>query len=193
VAHDLADTADILRALRSPHGLYLEPGCAPPPRAPGLCITVRTTTAYLQPLAAILLGAVAERIHLPADLICDLELALHEAVANAVMHGNLELQNDVCGQVEDYGGFCAEIQRRLSDPVVGRRRVIVNAWWPPGRLCFAIGDEGPGFTMQQSAPADDKPFGRGLILMQQLARTVHWNQRRRRMILTFSLPAETAA
>jgi anti-sigma regulatory factor (Ser/Thr protein kinase) len=193
VVHAVTDPSDIRDALRSPCRLYVEPGCAPPRRAPGLCLTVRTTTAYLQPLAAILMDAVKERIQLPPDLIGDVELVLHEAVANAVMHGNLELRSDDYGGSEGWAGFCSEIERRLDDPVLGRRHVVVNAWWTSRRLCFAVADEGQGFTMKQFSPTSDEPHGRGLILMRELAQSVHWNQRRRRIILTFPVTAATVA
>jgi anti-sigma regulatory factor (Ser/Thr protein kinase) len=189
----VTDPIDILLALRSPEGRFIEPGCTPPHRAPGLCITVRTETAFRLPLAALLLAVVAERVHVSDEQGCAIELALHEAVANAVMHGNLAVPNSGRGSAEEYACFCSTLNRCLSDPVVRARRVIINAWWTATCLCFAVSDEGRGFAFRNIVPADDTPHGRGIGLMQELAQTVHWNQRRRRVILAFPMERIAAA
>ncbi|PPQ33400.1 ATP-binding protein [Rhodopila globiformis] len=189
----MTDPADILDALRSPDGAFIEDGCPPPPRAPGLCLAVRTETAFRLPLAAILLAVVTERNPAAEDHGHLIELALHEAVANAVMHGNLAIATAGRGSVDDYGCFCMELNRRLNDPVACARCVILNAWWTSKRLCFAVSDQGQGFTYGESASPDDTPHGRGIRLMRDLTQSVHWNQRRRRLILTFAMASDSAA
>jgi anti-sigma regulatory factor (Ser/Thr protein kinase) len=191
---DVTDPIDIRNALRSAKGCFIESGCKHPGhRTPGLRVIVRTETAFRLPLAAILLGVVAERVPIPDEHGPAIELALHEAVANAVMHGNLEIAKGSRSNLDDYGHFCLELERCLLDPVARARRVIVTAWWTSKRLYFAVSDEGQGFAFREQSSVDDAPHGRGLRLMRDLAQTVHWNQRQRRVILTFPMASDAAA
>lgn len=183
----------IIEGLRHTAHAFVEPGCKPPRRSPGLCVVVRTDTAFRLPLAAIVLDAVRRHADVDGAQCDSIELALHEAVANAVMHGNLEIDNNGRDGVAHYTGFCCDIDNRLNDPRVAGRSVTINAWWTNHRLWFAVGDEGSGFTGHADAPALEQLHGRGMLLMRELAQSVRWNQRRRRMILSFSIGADVPA
>ena len=77
----------------------------------------------------------------------EIEIALHEALANAVLHGN------------------------GNDP---SKRVLVRVYLDPNRgLMVAVRDEGPGFDPGKVPdPRDDDrlhlPHGRGIFLMREL-------------------------
>jgi anti-sigma regulatory factor (Ser/Thr protein kinase) len=180
-------------ALRGPDRRFIEAGCTDKRWHPGLCVVVRTDTAFRLSLAKVIVGVVAERVAIPTTTCHGIELALHEAIANAIMHGNLEVHSENRVNIQAYGAFCESIERRLAQPGLACRCVTVHAWWRAARLCFAIEDEGAGFTEVPRQQAEAAPHGRGIRLMQDLARSIHWNQRRRRMILTFALTGPAAA
>lgn len=103
--------------------------------------------------------------HWPATDLFAVHLAVHEALTNAIIHGN----------------------RR--DP---GKKVTVSCGLQPDELTVAIGDEGPGFDPHQVPDCThpdrlDAPGGRGVALMRSFmdsvsfsdeGRTVHLRKRR---------------
>lgn len=180
-------------ALRRPGGLFVEADCPVPRRAPGLRLAVRTRTAFSLPLAAVIVAVASERIDLSPDSASIIELALHEAIANAVMHGNLGIHNSGRDGIDRYSTFCEEIEEHLNDAVAAHRCVTINLWWDSRYLHFAVADEGAGFELVVGDGQREKTHGRGLLIMQSLAQRLHWNQRRRRLLLTFPLTSDAQA
>lgn len=102
----------------------------------------------------------------------ELEIALHEALANAVIHGN------------------------RSDPA---KRVLLRCYFDPGRgMLIAVRDEGPGFDPEEvpdprSAERLHLTHGRGIFLMRELMDAVEHRKGGREVVLYKKLPAEQAA
>jgi len=107
-----------------------------------------------------------------------LALALHEALVNAIDHGNLEA--DSSQRVTDPPSYFRTIQERRSQPLYADRRVHVTASFSRELASIHIRDDGPGFDIHSIPDPTDpenltKPFGRGLFLIHTFTDEVRHN------------------
>lgn len=101
----------------------------------------------------------------------NLKLGLYELIVNAVEHGNFEITyeektaalNDLEGK-----GIMDLYRVKSSDPVLGRRKVIIEFIMDSDRFEWKITDEGPGFDWKNvKNPLTEGRFemhGRGIYL-----------------------------
>ncbi len=114
----------------------------------------------------------------PSSLVL-LGVALHEALTNAMLHGNLELESAMRENDEkQYYKLSAE--RRAQDPYMNRR-VYVSVRLTRQELVFTIRDEGNGFDPAQLPDPTDpinlgKVSGRGLLLIHTFMDRVSHNE-----------------
>ncbi len=105
--------------------------------------------------------------------------ALAEALANAIDHGNLELDSEL--RKEDLKVYRETGNERVTRAPYRHRKVHVTARIRPGEATFVIRDEGPGFDPQQLPDPTDpenllKPSGRGVMLIRTFMDEVHFNE-----------------
>jgi CheY-like chemotaxis protein/anti-sigma regulatory factor (Ser/Thr protein kinase) len=106
-------------------------------------------------------------------------VALREAMANAIIHGNLEVSTQLLESDEKaYHRLLTE--RRQQKPYQDRR-VHVNIMITLKEAVYIIRDEGPGFDFylvpDPTDPANlERPGGRGLLLIQNFMDEMHHNQ-----------------
>lgn len=188
------DGSAVLQALQGPAGLYVEAGCPPPRRRLPLHLVMRSRTAHAYPLAAAFVAALRARAGLLDRLAETIELALHEAVVNAVLHGNLGLGSEGRSTPEGFASFCEQVAAALDDPCRGGRLVDVAACWSDRCVLLAVADQGAGFDPGRldATGAAEAAHGRGLPIMRMLADGLRWNQRRRRLLLGFRREAACA-
>src|SRR5581483_9519496 len=99
-----------------------------------------------------------------------LMIALHEALSNAVVHGNLELSSELKERGDE--SFAEALAERAADPVRSARTVEVRVDYD-GRLCrWTILDQGQGFDVERvmtRVTSDDPEVllasGRGILIM----------------------------
>lgn len=104
-------------------------------------------------------------------------LCLHEALVNAVIHGNLEVPSSIKDQSPE--SFEQLIQDRESMPEFANRPVSIRCQITPERITFEIEDQGPGFDlnrMQHLSPTEMLPTGRGILIITSLMDEVSWNE-----------------
>ena len=117
----------------------------------------------------------------PANLDV-IAMAIHEALVNALEHGNLELDSSLKGDL-----FVAEDPyttlraARLADERYASRLIEVKLALDTERYQLEISDEGPGFdTSHLSTPPSGSDlganFGRGLPLIHLIMDEVHFNE-----------------
>ena len=125
--------------------------------------------------------------HIEQDLtrlkLCDpsalvlLGVALHEALTNAILHGNLELKSSL-REVDEKEYYRQSVERRTQAPYADRR-VYVTLRSNKEELAFIIRDEGNGFDPNTLPDPTDpsnlgKVSGRGLLLIQTfMDRVIH--------------------
>lgn len=105
-------------------------------------------------------------------------VALHEAITNAILHGNLELKSGLRDIDEEI--FYQAAEERRKKPPYASRRVAVTAILSRDEVRFTIRDEGPGFNPQYLPnpfePENmDRISGRGMILIRTFMDQVEHN------------------
>lgn len=112
----------------------------------------------------------------------EVKLALHEALANAVEHGNLGISGSMkAAALERPGGMDALVRERLGDPHLSGRLIHVQVTYRPDEVEWRVRDEGEGFdpgALPRHALADVHALhGRGLALVRHFMTEVAWNER----------------
>ncbi len=105
-------------------------------------------------------------------------VALHEALVNAIYHGNLEVSSDL--RQEDEKHFYRLVEERRRQSPYRDRRVHVRATLGRNEAVYVVEDQGPGFDPGKLPdPADpanlDRIGGRGLILIRTFMDRVEHN------------------
>jgi CheY-like chemotaxis protein len=105
-------------------------------------------------------------------------VALREAVANAVHHGNLELTSQL--REEDKAAFDRLAELRSTTDVFAERRVRVTARETRNDVTYVIRDDGQGFDpttlLDPTDPANlERRTGRGLFLIRTFMDEVRHN------------------
>lgn len=134
-------------------------------------LSLTTPTAMgIQP-AMLICDALTERGVLPLDRRAQVELCLHEAVANGVTHGNLGVHSSAKDQPEGYRVFSQLINERLHDPRRRSRRIDVYVRWRQNEILLSVADEGEGFDVGdlRLQPDGSARSGRGFLFMRALA------------------------
>lgn len=177
------DRDGLTRLLAGEAGFVVETG-APPVPGPGW-----TRVEVPQALFALSLSTRLAWTAQPAAAVCDalirlgvldtasrgtVELCLHEAVANAIVHGNLGIASAAKNHPEGYETFGRLLSERLADPERRERRLDIVARWDGGWLDILVGDEGQGFDLSLLPAAADgnSRSGRGFVFMRALAAAV---------------------
>jgi len=120
-----------------------------------------------------------------------LALALHEALSNALFHGNLGLSSALRELPGDEYWNTAAFRR--STPPWCHRNLHVFARIEPHQARFTIRDEGDGFDWTTVAtPIEDdtlsRPHGRGIFLMRLFVDQVHYSADGRQVDLVLLRP-----
>ena len=105
-------------------------------------------------------------------------VAIQEALLNAWVHGNLEIESS--SRKEDFDAFDRLIEERRRTAQFSNRKVTVRSKFNASEGRIEIRDEGRGFDV--STVPDPRlpenvrrPSGRGLFLMRQFFDDVHYN------------------
>ncbi|MGL4550281.1 MAG: ATP-binding protein, partial [Gemmataceae bacterium] len=113
----------------------------------------------------------------PSGLVL-LGVALHEALTNAMLHGNLELVSSM-RETDEKQYYRLGVERRSQEPYQARR-VTMTTRFTLRELAFVIRDEGIGFDPATLPDPTDpsnlgKVSGRGLLLIQTFMDRVSHN------------------
>jgi CheY-like chemotaxis protein len=122
----------------------------------------------------------------PSGLVL-LGVALHEALTNAILHGNLELSSDL-RENDEKEYYRLSVERRMQEPY-SQRRVYVSTRFTRNDMAFIIRDEGNGFDPatlpNPTDPANlGKVSGRGLLLIQTFMDRVEHNSSGNQITMT---------
>ena len=160
-----------------------------PPVEQGFYLSLTTGTAYGLQCAVLVCDELARRGVLTPERRGNIELCLHEAIANAIVHGNLEIPSATKDQPEGYRLFSKLLRERLGDGAVRQRRIDIFARWTGESLTIAVVDQGNGFDAM-ALPQDTGSgahSGRGFLFMRALARRISVTDGGRCTLLHFDL------
>jgi CheY-like chemotaxis protein len=178
LAHDLGETLDqvmtVARATRHQHRVL---GCL---QYQEMRFLLENDTAMIPPLVSYLEDCLTKLKMAESSGMILLGVALHEALTNAIFHGNLDLSSSLKERDErEYYRLAAE--RKAQEPF-GARRVFVTVSLTPEEATFVVRDEGTGFDPallpDPTDPANlERVSGRGLLLIQTFMDRVEHNPR----------------
>jgi CheY-like chemotaxis protein/anti-sigma regulatory factor (Ser/Thr protein kinase) len=141
---------------------------------------LKNDTALIGPLVGYLEGVLTQmKLSDPSGLIL-VGVALHEALTNAILHGNLELSSEL--KERDEKEFQRLARERRDQQPYGDRRIFVYAKLTRQDFTFVIRDEGDGFdpvTLPDPTDAANlgRVCGRGLLLIQTFMDKVRHNDK----------------
>jgi anti-sigma regulatory factor (Ser/Thr protein kinase) len=132
-----------------------------------LLVSLTTRLAWTLDTAAQFCEGLLARGMLTGLLRHDVELSLHEAIINAVLHGNLALGSSLVDDPAEFDAFCHHLTTTLADPVKARKRVDLYAWVADGFLYVRVSDQGGGYdpAAVQYPTNPEAKSGRGLEIM----------------------------
>lgn len=121
-------------------------------------------------------------------------LALEEALANALFHGNLEISSKL--REGDGRAFHKLARKRRRQLPYRDRRISVIARLAHQEMLIVVRDDGRGFdTSKLPDPRDganlSKPSGRGVLLMRHLMDDVRFNPRGNEVRMTKRFSSKT--
>lgn len=106
-----------------------------------------------------------------------MDLCVNEALANAVIHGNLRVPSSL--KQTDWQKYDDLIAERQADPVYSERQVVVHYRLDEQSLVIEIEDEGDGFDPGNLPDPNDPEAllssGRGILLIRSFMDEVSWN------------------
>jgi anti-sigma regulatory factor (Ser/Thr protein kinase) len=118
-----------------------------------------------------------------------LMVALHEALSNAIVHGNLEVSSELKELGDD--AFARTLAERAADPRYAERYVDILVDSDAERCRWVVTDQGPGFDVAavlMRKLSDDPEVvlasGRGILIMRSFLDEVRYELGGRRLILT---------
>jgi CheY-like chemotaxis protein/anti-sigma regulatory factor (Ser/Thr protein kinase) len=119
------------------------------------------------------------RVCAPSGLVL-VGVALHEALTNAILHGNLGLSSEL-RETDEKEYYRQIVERRTRQPWCDRR-VFVSATLTSEGAVFVVRDEGEGFDRELLPDPTDpanlgRVSGRGLLLIQTFMDRVEHNER----------------
>lgn len=98
---------------------------------------------------------------------------LFELIVNAIEHGNLGVSFEEKTRLQQQEQWEQELERRLSDPQLGQRKVRLSMQRDARALRFEVRDEGDGFDWQQFLAREPGQLlashGRGIMIARRLS------------------------
>ncbi|MFV3128459.1 ATP-binding protein [Niveispirillum sp. KHB5.9] len=154
---------------------------------PGLHLSLSTVTSFSLDMAPLLCTTLVARGWLDPHRRSDAEICLHEAVSNAIVHGNLDIHHGPSADAGAFDGFFRAVQDRLADRAHASRRVTVEAVAGADELCLRIKDEGRGHPGHVPASIEklEAKSGRGIRIMGEMADRVSFTDAGRTANLYF--------
>ncbi|OAN43041.1 hypothetical protein A6A04_10125 [Paramagnetospirillum marisnigri] len=136
----------------------------------GLGLAIATGTAHRCDLAFTFTTALM--LHYPQWQSREESIArvLHEAVTNAIVHGNLDVATPTA-DLDGFHAYCAALDAALDDPAKAGRPIEISAVHIDGLgLQLAVRDHGRGFVPAPVETHTAEPREHGLSIISSLSR-----------------------
>lgn len=154
------------------------------------CNIVQEGREFLIPSDETAIGPVVEILveNLTRAGVCSMiesrlvAMALTEAIANAMYHGNLNVSPQLKLEMST-AEFHAKISERKSSEEYKERKIRIRSHLTPTEVKYVISDDGEGFDHREAlsasvTPADvDSHAGRGLFLLRSIMDEVVYNEK----------------
>ena len=152
------------------------------------CFVLGNDLSHVKKLIASLQSQMAQMEVIDKNGLMRVGLALHEVLANAIEHGNLEVSSDL-RELPDPRVYWNLAERRRGEAPYRDRRVHLTARLSRREVVFVVRDEGPGFDVSRLPDPTDpanlaKSSGRGLLLVRTFMDDVGFNAAGNEITLT---------
>ncbi len=149
---------------------------------------ITTRRALTQPVVPGFLNVLRRRLRTYRFDEEAVATALHEAVTNAAVHGNLGFAATAASGLEAADELSRKVEACLADAGQAGRPIVITAARKENRLVVSVRDSGAGFVPDEAVQAHaGMPHGRGIQLMRSLALSVQYQHGGRQVCLTFKL------
>lgn len=178
----LGRCAEIGRGAPAPEGLRDAVAAAD-----GLYMALSTASAHALDAAHLFAAALAGRLSLKEETAHTVETALHEAVVNAIVHGNLGMGSADRETLDGFERYCGQIETRLSEPARADKWIEIHARWTETEIVVTVTDQGAGYRPGQGGEVEKfEKSGRGLGIVRALTEAVRVDEDGRRIRMRFS-------
>ncbi len=155
-----------------------------------LLVCMSTQSAYQLPMARKFVTALRHRGIIHDTIAPTIEMAVQEAFANSMIHGNLEMSTAGHLSMDRFNALSEETARRLAASFGNRVIMLTAKKRRNGHVEITINDQGGGFTpppatAETKLPGAESTFGRGLPLIRSLCQNVSFDRGGRTIRLTF--------
>jgi anti-sigma regulatory factor (Ser/Thr protein kinase) len=152
-------------------------------------MTIRSHTAAIDSTVHYFQERIAKYLHSSDTLTENIGLCLRESLANAIIHGNLEISPDL--RNDSWEQFENILRERQGQATLTSRQVVVRCEMKPQYVKLEVEDEGAGFDAErisvklQELVLKTKDMnldvlssgGRGLVIIVSFMDHVFWNPR----------------
>ena len=152
--------------------------------APHFAVNLRTGSAYDSTLSEVIALALERRFFLDSKQGMNIRTCLQEAIANAIIHGNLGLDSS-----DNFHLYHDAIAARIGETPYKDKRITIAAWYDAPCIKLAVTDQGNGFSGAchlTDLPPPSDPCGRGLFLIRSLADSVRIGDDNCTLAMTFT-------
>jgi len=117
------------------------------------------------------------------------QLALEEALMNAIIHGNLGVPSSL--KDESNTKFEEKIEERKKEEPYSSRKVEVSYSYKENEVTYTISDEGDGFDWGLFINKSEEEMlmqthGRGIMIMKAFGSSINYNEKGNSVTITFS-------
>lgn len=141
-------------------------------------------------MSRIVTQAINTRFGLHHDCCLIMQTCMQEALANAMMHGNLMMQRD-CDTLDGFNLYYNTLKRMLNDPHYGHMHIYVTVSYYGRSIKVGVTHTGRGalndHVLIDCHPRLAQKSGRGLYLIQTLAEQVWCNDNGKSLYFTFPI------
>ena len=145
---------------------------------------------YRCDVAKLFTEALNRRISFSVNRYSGIQMALHEALVNGLIHGNLQIDSELRQTARDFIEYSNILNERLNNPEYAQKAISMWATWDKKKLVITIRDEGAGYAIS-SPKIVKKPntgkSGRGLFFIASTADSCTIDDFGREISLYFSL------
>ncbi|MGJ4951994.1 ATP-binding protein [Bradyrhizobium sp. HKCCYLS20291] len=138
-----------------------------------LSLVVTTRSAYKHCIVKVFIHAMEHRTALSEDLRVRVYSAVQEALMNAVLHGNLQINPESRGSFDGLLAAHEAIESKLTSSDVAQAPIRMDALWDQAQLRVLVHDSGAGYEPEAvECRAGEDSMGRGLAILQAFSDNV---------------------
>ncbi|MEK6560798.1 MAG: SpoIIE family protein phosphatase [Nitrospirota bacterium] len=155
-----------------------------------------TSTIDTDHVIKLLINPLHDKLCNDIRVIKKIQVAIHEALTNAINHGNLEIDSGWMYINGDDTMYELIKKERLNNPVYGNRKVTTRYQISDDRIIYHIKDDGSGFNhknIEDPREPDnlEKFSGRGIALIKMYMDEVSFNDKGNEIRMVKNFPAKT--